>query len=148
MNVICDQCSAKKFSGEAQSMCCSGGKIKLEALESPPMYIKQLLTEQNKFAKHFRSKMWKYSAAFMMTSFGADKDLTDWKYFTTYKVQGQCYHRIGSLLPLEDNEPMYTQVYFLEGNAQSIRRCELNQGVEQEIILELQARINTDKKFI
>ncbi|XP_036329534.1 uncharacterized protein LOC118741668 [Rhagoletis pomonella] len=36
MDIICTHCNAAKFRGETAGMCCSGGKVKLPALEPPP----------------------------------------------------------------------------------------------------------------
>ena len=148
MNKICQHCSAMKWTGEAPGMCCKGGKVKLEILQAPPDVLQKLLTEDSSNAKHFREKIWKYNAAFMMTSFGADKDLTQRGFFTTYKIQGQCYHRMGSLLPLQDEEPKFVQVFFMGGDEEASQRCRLNQGVEQDIIRRLQAMLHDTHPYV
>ena len=73
-----------------------------------------LLTDDTVAAKQFRKNLLKYNASFMMTSFGADKDCTNIGFFTTYKIQGQYYHRIGALLPLENDQTKYAQVFLWE----------------------------------
>ena len=115
MTDICQHCHAKKWPGESKGMCCSGGKIRLDPLQEPPLYLKALLEGNSSDAKHFRNNLWKYNAAFMMTSFGADKNLTYERdgFFTTFKIQGNCYHKMGSLLPPSDEESKYVQVYFI-----------------------------------
>ena len=45
-----------------------------------------------------------------MTSFGA-KQITEGPFMPTFKVQGQVYHLIGSLLA--DSEPRFLQIYFV-----------------------------------
>ena len=53
--------------------------------------------------------------SYQMTSFGATNVVRD-NYMPTFKVQGQIYHRAGSLLPLPDMEPKYLQIYFIKIN--------------------------------
>ncbi|KAL8614850.1 hypothetical protein ACOMHN_063200 [Nucella lapillus] len=84
-----------------------------------------------------------------MTSFGADKDVTNHGFFTTFKVQGQCYHRIGNLLPLSNEEPKYVQVYFMNNSAEEAnQRCRLNDGVDFDIITDLQAMLHSTHPYI
>ena len=111
MDNICRFCHARKWPGEPPGMCCTGSKVRLEAMQAPPEVLMKLLTEDTHNAKHFRSNIWKYNAAFMMTSFGAHKNLTTPGFFTTFKVQGQVYHRIGGLLPLPNEEPNFSNCF-------------------------------------
>lgn len=56
----------------------------------------------------------RYNTAFQMTSFGAGRNLTEFGYTTTYTIQGQLYHPIGSLLPTSDlDQPKFAQMYFM-----------------------------------
>lgn len=149
MNKICNFCNAKKWTDESPGMCCTGGKIKLPALENPPIFLHQLLTEKSTRANGFRNKLWKYNAAFMMTSFGADKDLTERGFCTTYKIQGQCYHKIGALLPSSGEQSKYAQVFFMGGSEQEAdQRCLLNPGVDHEIILGLQQMLHDTHPYV
>jgi len=34
-------------------------------------------------------------------------------FMPTFKIQGQVYHRIGSVLPLSENELSFLQIYFV-----------------------------------
>ena len=139
MNNVCQYCLAKKWKGEAPGMCCTGGKIKLLPLTQPPDILCKLLADDNTASVHFRNNVWNYNSAFMMTSFGADKDLTDRGFFTTFKIQDQCYHRIVGLLPDADNEPKYAQVYFMGGGREEAQQgCRLNSSVDMDTIVDLQ----------
>ena len=81
-------------------MRCFGGKVTLSKLHILPQFFSNLLTDDTVAAKQFRKNLSKYNASFIMTSFSADRDCTNTGFFTTYNIQGQCYHRIGTLLPL------------------------------------------------
>jgi hypothetical protein len=48
-----------------------------------------------------------------MTSFGCTKEIREKGFMPTFKIQGQVYHRIGSLMPVEDEEPKFLQLYFV-----------------------------------
>ena len=64
-------------------------------------------------------------------------------FFTTYNIQGQCYHRIGALLPLENDQPKYAQVFFMGGGEQeAIHRCQLNNGVDNNITVQIQEALH------
>ena len=149
MNNVCKYCGAKKWQGETPGMCCNGGKFKLEVLHAPPEMLKKLLTEDTSDAKHFRQNLWKYNTAFAMTSFGADKDLTNRGFFTTYKVQGQVYHLLGSLLPLPEETPKFLQVYFINtSDDEAKHRCSLNSGVRMNIIQQLQDMLHQSHPYV
>lgn len=149
MDILCSYCGAKKWKGESPGLCCSGGKVCLPCLPEPPDVLKTLLTGESPDSKHFQKFVWKYNACFQMTSFGAEKDLTDRGFFTTFKIQGQCYHLMGSLLPLPNEEAKFVQVYFM-GNAedQANQRCRNISGVRQDIILNLQHMIHQSHAYI
>ena len=58
-----------------------------------------------------------------MTSFGATKTVhnEDGRNFeSTFKIQGQVSHRIGSLLPMPDADPKFLQIYFMGDEEQQI----------------------------
>lgn len=48
-----------------------------------------------------------------MTSFGATFIHESDGFSTVFKVQGQIYHKVGSLLPIPDETPKFLQVYFM-----------------------------------
>ncbi|XP_046681745.1 uncharacterized protein LOC124368547 [Homalodisca vitripennis] len=76
-----------------------------------------------------------------MTSFGATKIVhnEDGRNFeSTFKIQGQVYHQIGSLLPMPDADPKFLQIYFMgDEEQQTHMRCVYNhmeQMEEREIV--------------
>lgn len=55
------------------------------------------------------------------------------------QIQGQIYHRAGSLLPFPDTEPQFLQIYFVgNGNDELNRRCAIAPSARRQIILDLQ----------
>ena len=55
------------------------------------------------------------------------------------QIQGQIYHRAGSLLPFPDTEPQFLQIYFVgNSNDELNRRCAIAPSARRQIILDLQ----------
>lgn len=99
MDKVCQYCQALKFRNEAAGMCCASGKVVLSPLPAPPEPLLSLLTGNSDDSKLFLGKIRKFNFCFQMTSFGATKICDrafDGRYFeTTFKIQGQVYHKIG-----------------------------------------------------
>ncbi len=54
---------------------------------------------------------------------------------STFKVQGQVYHQIGSLLPTADQDNKFYQMYFTGDKETEIdQHCALNNETRREII--------------
>lgn len=139
MDQLCMYCQALKFQKEAPGMCCSKGKISLQPLNEPPEPLQSYVSGTTAISKYFLSNIRKFNSAFQMTSFGASKVVYNIGFIPTFKIQGQIYHKIGSLLPIAHNDAKFLQVYFM-GNCQQEfnRRCHIAQGMNQEIIKNLQ----------
>lgn len=123
MNKICEYCKALKFKNEKPAMCCANGKVELPALISPPEPLLSLVSGVTSESKHFLTNIRKYNACFQMTSFGATKIMNDY-YMPTFKIQGQIYHRAGSLLPSSDGEHKFLQIYFMGNEIEQV--CYVN----------------------
>lgn len=99
-------------------------------------------------SKNFLMNIRKYNSAFQMTSFGASKVVND-GYMPTFKIQGQIYHRIGSLLPLLEDESKFLQIYFIGDNElETNQRCVVSQGTKREIISSLQEMLHKHNNLI
>ncbi|KAE9535543.1 hypothetical protein AGLY_007444 [Aphis glycines] len=109
MDKICQYCQALKFRNETIGMCCAYGKVVLAPLPIPPEPLKSFLAGESDDSKLFLRKTRKFNSCFQMTSFGATKicDLTSDgnNFVTTFKIQGQVYHKIGSLMPMPNDDP-------------------------------------------
>lgn len=93
-------------------MCCASGKVCLPNLQEPPQPIKNLLTNNHPLSGHFLTNIRKYNSLFQMTSFGA-KEIREGNFMPTFKIEGQVYHLIGSLLPSSGQNPQFLQIYFI-----------------------------------
>ncbi|XP_026476448.1 uncharacterized protein LOC113382110 [Ctenocephalides felis] len=84
-----------------------------------------------------------------MTSFGATKvfENEDGRNFeSTFKIQGQVYHQIGSLFPMPDVNPKFLQIYFMgDDERQTNMRCEFNHiQLMKERDITLSSRLEND----
>ena len=85
----------------------------LAPLNNPPEPLHRLLVED----EHFRINIRKYNSVFSFTSLGVhvDEDLASARNGTyTFRIQGQLHHKIGSLIPNENEEAKFAQIYFYD----------------------------------
>ncbi|KAF8771706.1 hypothetical protein HNY73_019086 [Argiope bruennichi] len=128
---------ALKFRNETPGMCCASGKVVLSPLPTPPEPLLSLLAGESDDSKLFLRKIRKFNSCLKMTSFGATKicDLASngRNFETTFKVQGQVYHKIGSLLPMPDDDPKFLQIYFM-GNCEErvTTRCQVSPRLQND----------------
>ncbi|CAN7098419.1 unnamed protein product, partial [Brassica rapa subsp. narinosa] len=78
------------------SICCNQGLIKLPPLRQPPPLLEKLL-QYIQFCETIRV----YNALLAFTSIGAklDYSVVFGRGSFTFRIQGQTYHHIGSLIP-------------------------------------------------
>ena len=149
MDQACLSCGALKWTGEAPGMCCSGGKVSLTALQPPPEPLESLMSGITPRSKHFLQNIRKYNSWFQMTSFGATKEICEPGFMPTFKVQGQVYHRVGSLLPVADEEHKFLQIYFMgDEQQQAKQRCTNIPGTNQDTVIELQQTLHEHHSYV
>ncbi|XP_049315830.1 uncharacterized protein LOC125779235 [Bactrocera dorsalis] len=156
MDKLCPYCHALKFRNETPGMCCASGKVLLPPLPTPPEPLISLLAGDSDNSKIFLRKIRKFNSCFQMTSFGATKicDLaSDGRNSKpTFKIQGQVYHKIGSLMPMPDDNPKYLQIYFMGSCEERVTtRCQYNfieQAEERAIVILLENFLETQNKLI
>nr|CAD1844329.1 unnamed protein product [Ananas comosus var. bracteatus] len=99
------------------SICCQEGKVTLPLLQSTPELLDTLLDYGvSGKAKHFRQNIRTYNSMFAFTSFGAkvDNDINRKPGPYVFKISGQNYHRMGSLLPMDGHRPKFAQLYIYD----------------------------------
>ena len=113
MTVLCPFCNSLRFHHEAPSICCSNGTVKLSPKSphksAPPKPLLELLTGNSQKSKRFQKQIRQYNSAFQMTSFGVDKLAIPKGFMSTFKIQGQLCHRIGSFLPDTGKQSKFLQ---------------------------------------
>lgn len=83
-----EQCQWCKWKDETNGMCCSNGKVQLEAITYPPEPLYILIMDLHPDHRHFITNVRKCNICFQMSSFGAKKVIED-GYMPTFKIQGQ-----------------------------------------------------------
>jgi hypothetical protein len=130
-------------------MCCSNGKVSLPPLQPPLEPFESLMSETTLRSKHFLENIRKYNSCFQMTSFGATNEVCEPGFMPTFKVQGQVYHRMGSLLPLPNEEYRFLQIYFMGDEQQEVKqRCNNIPGTRQGIVRELQQMLYEHNSYV
>nr|XP_027082463.1 uncharacterized protein LOC113704790 [Coffea arabica] len=118
-----EHCGAKRFHLEPPNFCCSGGDISIVA---PSMFydLKRLFIENNEESAHFKNNVWTYNNNWRFTSFAAkyDPELTkNTKGVYTFRVQGQVYHFLNSLMQSYE-KPSEIQFYFFDSEEELAKR--------------------------
>ncbi|KAL3629794.1 hypothetical protein CASFOL_027016 [Castilleja foliolosa] len=93
--------------------CCLNGKVELPQLKRPPQLLLDLTDGITPRSKHFIQNIRSYNSMFSFTSMGGkiDNSMNKGNGPPVFKLQGQNYHRIGSLLPIEGEQPKFAQLY-------------------------------------
>ena len=110
MDQTCNDCGAKFWIDEKDhsssyetpsfTVCCAGGKVNLLPLLKPPLYLMHLYTSSDTDTVLFRRNIRGYNNILSCTSFGANIcNEFQRKGISNFRIHGQVYHCIGSLLP-------------------------------------------------
>ncbi len=80
-------------------MCCENGKVLLLNLLTTPQELEVLLTSKESSAVKFRDQIRMYNSVLAFTSLGAkvDESVTGGRGPYSFRIQGELYHKIGSL---------------------------------------------------
>ncbi|GJQ97094.1 DNA helicase PIF1, ATP-dependent [Tanacetum coccineum] len=123
-----------RFVNPSFSLCCKEGKIQLPKFNPTPQPLHNLLNYNDPATARFRDQIRVYNSMFSYTSFRARIDhlINNRRGVYTFRVNGQSYHRIGSLLPKEGTQPRYAQLWFFD--------------TENEVSNHMRAFIDTDNR--
>ncbi|CAE1165810.1 unnamed protein product [Acanthosepion pharaonis] len=151
MDKVCPFCNAKSLAGE--QLCCSGGKIKLPSFDKPPQPLRDLLLCTTLESTHFLEPIRKYNCFFQMTSFG-EKAISVGGWMPTFKVQGQVYHLMRSLLVDQREPPQFLQIYFLTDYNEKVDArlgilpSDISVGPRRDILFRLQDMLHESNSYI
>jgi len=107
----------KKNKEVMYSNCCKYGQIRLPPFKEPPQFLSKLLNSKEELlSKHFLEKIRQYNSLFAFTSMGGniDKNINNGEGPYVFRINGQIHHRIGSLLPKEENIPKFAELYIFD----------------------------------
>ena len=148
-NILCEHCGALKFENESNFKCCSQGKVNLSDLLHYPEELRNLLCSDTAQAKQFRKLIRVYNNAFGFASLGANIRPPPGNGPPCFRICGQLFHRYGALLPDENHNPNYSQLYIVEAaNALNLRMANpANQDCNREVMEIIQEVLNRDSPY-
>jgi len=159
MNQICIHCNAKFWIEEKDgnspktspsfAVCCAGGKVSLPPLLDPPSYLLNLYTSSSSDAKLFRKNIRAYNNLLACASLGADVDERFQGHgVSNFRVHGQMYHRIGSLLPEDGQQPKFAQLYIYDTEYENNNRHNFMKDMNNDILQHLQNMLDECNPYI
>ncbi|XP_026378595.1 uncharacterized protein LOC113273038 [Papaver somniferum] len=156
----CPKCQAMIFYREPKGFCCSDGEVILPFV-SPPIELLEMYEDQTEVGEHFRRYIRRYNQCFSLTSIWVnyDRELADNREGVyTFRVQGDIYHKIGSLLPpVVENEtdpprtvrPRYIHMYIYDtDNEINWRMEEGGADLNREVMEKLRTILDTHNRFM
>ncbi|KAL4580719.1 hypothetical protein LXL04_016921 [Taraxacum kok-saghyz] len=138
--IECRLCNGKLWKNEALrgkkvanktcfSICCGYGKVQLPKLKEPPPEYSNLFRSLHPKSKIFMKNIRYFNSMFSFTSMGGqvDKSINKGKGPYVFRLSGQNYHSMGSLLPDVGSTPKFSQLYIYdteneEANRQNVFR--------------------------
>ncbi|XP_056689190.1 uncharacterized protein [Spinacia oleracea] len=92
------------------SQCCMQGKVQLPKLQEPPQTLQNLYKTKGAKSRSFLDNIRAFNMMFAFTSMGGkiDSSVNRGRGPSTFRLHGQNYHRIGSLLPPTGSSPKFS----------------------------------------
>ncbi|XP_053571517.1 uncharacterized protein LOC128661269 [Bombina bombina] len=153
LNVFCKFCMAKHFPEEQPSdklfnKCCNKGKITLPHIQISPL-IQQLMTGHHTHSKNFMQNIRSINSALAFASMGANIAPPPGYGPYCFRINGQIYHRSGSLHPENDDQRKFAQLYILSPEEAADQRAALkeNSGCHIELLRELSSYMSQYNPF-
>nr|XP_028954994.1 uncharacterized protein LOC114823729 [Malus domestica] len=124
-NCQCQYCGALFWSTEQSAKnassytlqfttCCMSQKVKFPRVKPTPPYLDDLLNPKNsRNSLQFKTNIRSYNSMMVLTSMGAkvDASINKGRGPYVFKINSQVHHLMGSLLPLEGENPKFAQLY-------------------------------------
>ncbi|XP_035844002.1 uncharacterized protein LOC118490455 [Helianthus annuus] len=125
--VVCGVCNAKLWKFKAgkgrvylgrtsYTLCCGYGKVHLPYFKETCEEYQNLSKSLDNKSKHFLLNIRRFNSMFAFTSMGGkvDSKINRGNAPYVYRISGENYHSLGSLLPKEGAEPKFTQLYIYD----------------------------------
>ncbi|KAL6549360.1 hypothetical protein OROHE_008477 [Orobanche hederae] len=141
---------ANKTANPTFSMCCQDGKVRLPKFKEAPATLSTLLDSNDPGTAKFREQIRVYNGMFCFTSFGGKirHSINQQKGPYTFRINGQNYHKMGSLIPAEGANPKFAQLYFFDTQNEVSNRMSAftdnhtKEGTDETIIRNLTHMLN------
>lgn len=124
--MLCSQCGALLWDAESKrghatddsySICCMRGKVQLPVkLKPPPPLLMSLVKNEHPKSKGFLENIRRYNSMFAFTSLGGkvDQTINNGRGPYCFRLQGENYHVMGTLMPENDKKPKFAQMYIFD----------------------------------
>ncbi|XP_076881935.1 uncharacterized protein LOC143530216 [Bidens hawaiensis] len=126
-SVMCPSCNALLWKAEvnipsssneegAFSLCCYNGKVELPDVRQPDETYLELFRGDSAMSKYFLKNVRRFNSMFSFTSIGGkiDHSINRGNAPYTFRLSGENYHFLGSLLPLQGHKPQFSQLYIYD----------------------------------
>ncbi|KAL6536772.1 hypothetical protein OROMI_026353 [Orobanche minor] len=138
------------------STCCLQGKIELPKMKKPPQLLLDLLSGKTPISNHFIKNIRSYNSMFAFTSLGGkiDSNPNMGTSPPIFKLHGQNYHLIGSLMPTEDQAPKFAQMYIYDtendvaNRINSVRSRGNSNGLQANIVQKLKEMLDENNIIV
>ncbi|KAL3651503.1 hypothetical protein CASFOL_004505 [Castilleja foliolosa] len=138
------------------SGCCQGGIVDLPLLIEPPVFLSDLLHGNSSKSKHFQENIRSYNSMFCFTSMGGkiDNDINKGSGPRIFRLHGQNYHLIGSLLPEDGTTPKFAQMYIYDTENEishrknSVRGSSGVNNLCEDVIVGLKDMLDNNNKLV
>nr|XP_011470726.1 PREDICTED: uncharacterized protein LOC101313170 isoform X1 [Fragaria vesca subsp. vesca] len=150
MTNVCVDCDALFWLPESKHVprdarpiytgCCQEGRIRLPSVKPTPDFLEYLLDPNNGIeCVNFRKNIRGYNTMFAFTSIGANVDTTvnDGHGPYVFKISGQIYHLMGSLVPPQGECPKFAQLYIHDTENEVVNRQRVIDGLDPDVISKL-----------
>nr|KAJ0184525.1 hypothetical protein LSAT_V11C900487400 [Lactuca sativa] len=165
--VVCQTCRAKLWRNESirgkekgntdYSLCCGYDKVQLPDLKNAPPTYERMFRNMDSKSKHFMKNIRRYNSMFSFTSMGGkiDSSINRGNAPYIFRLGGQNYHSIGSLLPAKGSEPKFSQLYIYDTdneitNRQRCFRGEKDQSTstDSDIIEDIKVMLDSNNVLV
>ena len=148
MSWQCSNCGALKFNKETDGLCCSKGKVQLDQFPQLHPFLQHLYEGIDSNGKHFLGNLRKYNSVFQMTSFGCN-EVSMAGFNPSFRIQGQVYHLIGSIVPTQGESHKFTQIYFIGDEDSEIAiRSAIVDGLKPDIIRGINQLLHESNRYV
>ncbi|CAG8590800.1 9648_t:CDS:2 [Cetraspora pellucida] len=159
INIKCPECKAlhwveEKVAETKQSpifsICYIKRKVQLFVISTPSILLHKLLTEESAQAHDFRKKIHIYNLVLAFTSMGAkiDECVAGIQGVYNFRIQEELYHRIGSLMPKNQDTLSFCQIYLHDTNEQLQQRQQLMPNLNLITLAQLQAMLHDVNPYV
>ena len=111
---------------KAYTICCGKGKVFLEQPARAPQPLHDLFFNDDAKSKNFKKNIRTYNSMFSFTSMGGkvdDKINRQGRAPYVFRLHGETYHSIGSLLPESGATPKFAQLYIYDTENEDANRA-------------------------